>query len=258
MIDSHCHLDSRQYGGRHAQLLESAQRAGVSTVVNIGADLPSSETSVALASEHAMVYATVGIHPHDATTLDERAQERLRELASNKKVVAIGEIGLDYYRDLSPRTVQKKAFKKQLQLAAELKMPVVIHTREAFLDTLDIVKDFGSSIPGGVFHCFPGNVEDALRVIDQGFIISVGGVITYKGSQMSITATQVPLEFIIVETDAPYLTPVPHRGQLNEPAYVRLVYDKLAQLKAVPFAEVEQVVDRNCRKLYRMIETFGG
>jgi TatD DNase family protein len=258
MIDSHCHLDSRQYGGRHAQLLASAEKAGVSTVVNIGADLPSSEISVQLAAEHVMVFATVGVHPHDATTLDDRTLARLRELAAREKVVAIGEIGLDYYRDLSPRAVQKKAFRKQLELAAELKMPVVIHTREAFRDTLDIVREFSASIPGGVFHCFPGNTEEALRVIELGFVISVGGVITYKGSQMSITATQVPLEFIILETDAPYLTPVPHRGTLNEPAYVKIVYEKLAQLRGVPLPELERTVDRTCRKLYRMVETFGG
>jgi len=227
-------------------------------VVNIGADLPSSETSVKLAAEHAMVYATVGVHPHDATTLDDRTLARLKELAAHKKVVAIGEIGLDYYRDLSPRVVQKKAFRKQLEMASELKMPVVIHTREAFQDTLDIVRDFSSSIPGGVFHCFPGKTEDALRVIELGFVISVGGVITYKNSQMSITATQVPLEFIILETDAPYLTPVPHRGTLNEPAYVKIVYEKLAQLKGVPLPELERTVDRTCRKLYRMVEIFGG
>lgn len=227
-------------------------------VVNIGADLPSSETSVNLAAEHAMLYATVGVHPHDATTLDDRTLARLKELAAHKKVVAIGEIGLDYYRDLSPRVVQKKAFRKQLEMASELKMPVVIHTREAFQDTLDIVRDFSSSIPGGVFHCFPGNSEDALRVIELGFVISVGGVITYKNSQMSITATQVPLEFIILETDAPYLTPVPHRGTLNEPAYVKIVYEKLAQLRGVSLSELERTVDRTCRKLYRMVETFGG
>lgn len=258
MIDSHCHLDSRQYGGRHAELLASAQRAGVETVVNIGADLPSSEISVTLASENSMVYATVGIHPHDATTLDDNALARLKELAAHKKVMAIGEIGLDYYRDLSPRAIQKKAFKRQLALAAELKMPVVIHTREAFLDTLDIVRDYYRAIPGGVFHCFPGNAEDALRVIDLGFIISVGGVITYKNSQMAITATNVPLEYIILETDAPYLTPVPHRGGLNEPAFVKLVYEKLAQLRGIAVAEVEKTVDRTCRKLYRLDETFGG
>jgi TatD DNase family protein len=258
MIDSHCHLDSRQYGGRYAQLLTAAQNAGVSTIVNIGADLPSSESSIQLASENSIVYATVGIHPHDATTLDDDTLARLRELAAHKKVVAIGEIGLDYYRDLSPRTVQKKAFKRQLALAAELGMPVVIHTREAFMDTLDIVRDYYQSIPGGVFHCFPGNAEDALRVIDLGFVISFGGVITYKNSQMAITATNVPLEYIILETDAPYLTPVPHRGSLNEPAYVKLVYQKLAQLRGMTLPELERAVDRTCRKLYRLDETFGG
>lgn len=258
MIDSHCHLDSQQYGGRYAELLASAQKAGVNTVVNIGADLPSSETSVKLAAENSMVYATVGVHPHDATTLDDDVFARLKDLAVHKKVVAIGEIGLDYYRDLSPRAIQKKAFKRQLALAAELKMPVVIHTREAFLDTLDIVKDYYKSIPGGVFHCFPGNAEDALRVIDLGFVISVGGVITYKNSQMAITATNVPLEYIILETDAPYLTPVPHRGSFNEPAYVKLVYQKLSELRGMPIPELEKIVDRTCRKLYRLDETFGG
>ena len=236
MIDSHCHLDSRQYSGRHDELLASARKAGVATVVNIGVDLPSSEVSVKFASEYDMVYATVGIHPHDATTLDDTALVRLKELATHHKVVAIGEIGLDYYRDLSPRAIQKKAFKRQLELAVELKIPVVIHTREAFQDTLDIVRDFHRAIPGGVFHCFPGNAEDALRVFDLGFVISVGGIITYKNAQMAITATDVPLEFIILETDAPYLTPVPHRGGLNEPAYVKLVYEKLAQSARDPAA----------------------
>lgn len=258
MIDSHCHLDSRQYDGQYQRLLTSAQNLGVHTVVNIGADLGSSEASVAMAATNSMVYATVGIHPHDAATVDDTALGRLRELASQPKVVAIGEIGLDYYRDLAPRPVQKKAFKRQLELAVELNMPVVIHTREAFADTLQIIKDFAASLPGGVFHCFPGNTDDALRVIEMGFIISVGGVITFKNSQMSFTALGVPLDKLIAETDAPYLTPVPHRGKINEPAFVKYVYDKLAELKQIPRDEVERIVDTNCRKLYRLVETFGG
>jgi TatD DNase family protein len=220
--------------------------------------MPSSEASVKLAAEHEMVYATVGIHPHDATTLDDRSLARLQQLATQPKVVAIGEIGLDYYRDLSPRPVQKEAFRKQLELAVALKMPIVIHTRDSFEDTIEIVRDYASSLPGGVFHCFPGSVEEAVRVIDLGFVISVGGVITYNKAGMAGVATEVPLDKIIIETDAPYLTPVPHRGTTNRPALVTLVAQKMAQLRGIPVSEVERRTDQNTRKLYRLVETFGG
>jgi TatD DNase family protein len=258
MIDSHCHLDSRKYTVDTAVLLENATKAGIDLVINNGADIQSSENSVNLAQKYPMVFATVGIHPHDATALDEKAVDRLRFLAKNEKVKAIGEIGLDYYRDLSPRPVQKKAFARQLELAVELKYPIVIHTREAFDDTLSILKEYAPHLPGGVFHCFPGNTDQAWQVIDIGFVIAVGGVITYPGSQMSRTATEIPLEKIILETDAPYITPVPHRGKINEPAYVKFVFEKLAQLKGISLSEVEKVTDRTCKKVFRLVETFGG
>jgi TatD DNase family protein len=258
MIDSHCHLDSKVYKGTVPDLLMEARSAGVHTIVNIGADMPSSEASVKLAGEHDMLYATVGVHPHDATTLDDRALARLRQLATQPKVVAIGEIGLDYYRDLSPRPVQKDAFRRQLALAVSLKMPIVIHTRDSFEDTIEIVRDYASSLPGGVFHCFPGSTDDAMRVIELGFVISVGGVITYNKAGMAVVATEVPLDKVIIETDAPYLTPVPHRGTTNRPALVTLVAQKMAQLRGIPVSEVERRTDQNARKLYRLVETFGG
>lgn len=258
MIDSHCHLDSKVYRGQLEELLAEAQAAGVHTVVNIGVDLPSSELSIALAEQHDMLYATVGVHPHDAKTLDDRALARLKELATHRKVVAIGEIGLDYYRDMSPRPVQREVFRRQLELAVELKMPIVIHTREAFEDTLEIVRDFAPMLPGGVFHCFPGSTEEAEQVIEMGFIISVGGIITYKNAGMARVAAEIPLEKIIIETDAPYLTPMPHRGTTNRPALVKLVAAKLAELRGTSVAEIEKVTDRNSRKLYRLVETFGG
>lgn len=258
MIDSHCHLDSKVYRGQVEELLAEARAAGVHTVVNIGVDLPSSEISIALAEQHDMLYATVGVHPHDAKTLDDRALARLKELATQRKVVAIGEIGLDYYRDMSPRPVQREVFRRQLELAVELQMPIVIHTREAFEDTLEIVRDFAPKLPGGVFHCFPGNTEEAERVIEMGFIISVGGIITYKNAGMVRVATEIPVEKIIIETDAPYLTPMPHRGTTNRPALVKLVATKLAELRGTSIAEIEKVTDRNSRKLYRLVETFGG
>ncbi len=205
-----------------------------------------------------MVYATVGIHPHDATECDQAALDRLRFLAKQTKVVAIGEIGLDYYRDMSPRPVQKQAFAQQLDLAVELNMPVVIHTREAFDDTLEIIRPYAKKLPGGVFHCFPGTAEDAAKVFDIGFIISVGGVITFPKSSMAQMVTQVPLDRVILETDSPYLTPVPHRGKTNTPAYVSYVAEMLASLRGISRSEVIKVTDRTCRKLYRLEETFGG
>ena len=257
MIDSHCHLDSKIFGGRYSELLADAREAGVHTVINIGCDLPSSVTSVAMAKEYPMVYATVGIHPHDATALDDAALATLRKLAGEKKVVAIGEIGLDYYRDLSPRPIQQRAFHRQLELAVTLKMPVVIHTRESFDETMAIISDYATKLTGGVFHCFPGSTEQAFKVFDLGFVISVGGVITYKQSQMATVASEVPLEKIMIETDAPYLTPTPYRGKTNCPAYVPLICQKMAELRGISVGEVEKVTDRTCRKLYRMVETFG-
>lgn len=258
MIDSHCHLDSKVYNQQIEPLLAQAKAAGVHTVVTIGADMESSQKTVDYAAKHDMVYATVGIHPHAATTCSDHALARLRELAKMPKVVAIGEIGLDYYRDMSPRPVQKRAFAQQLDLAVELRMPVVIHTREAFEDTLDIIKPYAKKLPGGVFHCFPGTADDAARVFDLGFVISVGGVITFPKSGMAQMVTQVPLDKVILETDAPYLTPVPYRGKTNVPAYVSFVADTLASLRGISKAEVIKVTDRTCRKLYRLEETFGG
>jgi TatD DNase family protein len=257
MIDSHCHLDSKVFDGRHDDLIREAQSAGVHTIINIGADLSSSVKSVELADRYSCVYATVGIHPHDATTLNDVAVERLRQLAAHPKVVAVGEIGLDYYRDMSPRPIQARAFRRQLELAIELKKPVVIHTREAMSDTMAIMREFAPRLEGAVFHCFPGDIADAGRVFELGFIISVGGVISYKNSGMSKVAAEVPLDRIMLETDAPYLTPVPHRGKNNHPAYLRLVAQKLAELRDVSEDEIERTTDHTCRKFYRLVETFG-
>lgn len=257
MIDSHCHLDSRPLRSRLVDLLAAAREVGIHTVVNIGADIESSRRSVELASNHDMIYAAVGVHPHDATTVDANILAELEQLASHKKVVAIGEIGLDYYRDLSPRPAQKKAFRQQLELAVTLNMPIVIHTRDAFRDTVDIVRDYAADLPGGVFHCFPGTVDEACDVFDMGFVIGLGGVITYKGAGMAHVAAEAPLDKIVLETDAPYLTPVPNRGKTNEPAYLKHTSRKLAELRSISVEEVERVTDRACQKLYRLVETFG-
>lgn len=258
MIDSHCHLDFAQFDGRRREVVQEASDAGVHTIVNIGTDPVSSQRSVELAERFETVYATVGIHPHDAKKLNDTILAQLKELAGHKKVVGIGEIGLDYYRDLSPRNVQRAAFRRQLELACELHLPVVIHSRQSFEPTLSMVREYAHQLPGGVFHCFPGSVEEAFAVFKLGLLISVGGVITFKNSRMAQVAASVPLEKVLLETDAPYLAPEPHRGKMNRPAFVRYVRDKLAEMRGVSAAEVEQTTDRAAQKLYGLIETFGG
>jgi len=258
MIDTHCHLDFDAFDGRRDATVSEAKAAGVHTLITIGVDLKSSQQAVELSEKYDSVYATVGVHPHDARTLNDNIVTKLRELAGRKRVVGIGEIGLDFYRDLSPRLVQKKAFREQLELAVDTDLPVVIHTREAFEETVAIVEKYADKLAGGVFHCFPGNTDDAQRVFDLGFVVSVGGVITYKNSGMGRMAAEVPLDKILLETDCPYLTPVPFRGRKNCPAYVSYVRDKLAELREISAAEVEKVTDRTARKLFRLVETFEG
>lgn len=257
MIDSHCHLNYIEKSGSVADLVTNAVDNGVHTIINIGTDLKSSEQSVEYSKQFDSVFAAVGIHPSDAKHSNDKILTEIRELTTEKKVVAIGEIGLDYYRDHSPRDVQRKVFKQQLEMAVEVKLPIVIHTREAFDDTYEIVKDFAFDIPGGVFHCFPGTAEQAQKVFDLGFVISVGGIITYKNATMADVAREVPLEKIILETDAPFLTPVPYRGKTNRPALVKYVYRHLAELKQIDVTEVEKTVDRTVQKLFKLVETFG-
>jgi len=258
MIDSHCHLYIQANPSQQDELIKEAVDNGVDTIICIGIDSASSMKSVELADKYDAVYATVGLHPHDAKKFSDLSLNELRSLSQHKKVVAIGECGLDYYRNLSPKDIQKRAFAAQLELAMELKKPVVIHTRESLEDAISMVSQFKSKLVGGVFHCYPGDANDAQRVFELGFHVSFGGVITFKNSQMSRVASTVQLENIILETDAPYLTPEPFRGKPNRPAYVKYVYQKLAELRNSSFKEIEKAIDRNCRKLFRLVETFEG
>lgn len=258
MIDSHCHLYFDAFDGRRERAVHEAEQAGVHTIVNIGIDIPSSQKCIDLASRFSACYATVGVHPHDAAKAPQNYIDTLRSLASHKKVVAIGEIGLDFYRNLSPKPIQRRVFEEQLELACELLLPVVIHTRESFDATVKIVERYADRLRGGIFHCFPGTADDAARVIDLGFVISVGGVITYPRSSMAATAAAVPLDKIVIETDAPFLTPAPFRGKTNYPAYVVHTCRKLAELKGLTVDEVETTTDRACSKVYRLVDVFGG
>ena len=258
MIDSHCHLYIKNSTEQQDQLIKEAAADGIGKIINIGIDIETSQLSLDLAEKYDSIYCTVGIHPHDAKKLNEQSIEKLRQLAVHDKVVAIGEIGLDFYRNLSPRPLQYAAFEKQLELAVELKKPIVIHTRESLEETIEVVKKYATDLVGGVFHCFPGDAADAEHVIELGFAVSFGGVITFKNSDMAEVAAQVPLENIILETDSPYLTPLPFRGKQNRPAYVKYVYQKLAELRGLPVADIESIIDRNCVKLFKLKETFAG
>ncbi len=256
MIDTHCHIDFRDFDHDREEIIVSASEFGVDRLINIGTDLHSSRRAFALANEYENIFCTVGVHPHDAKTLSDRFMVEMETMSANPKVVGIGEIGLDYFRDLSPRDIQRDAFVKQLDLAVKLDQPVVIHVREAMDDALEIISDYAGRLKG-VFHCFPGTVAEANKVISHGFHVSVNGIMTYKNSKMADIGREIDLQSILIETDCPYLTPVPHRGKRNVPAYVKLVCAKLAELRQLDFDEVEKITTRNAEKLFRLVETFG-
>jgi len=250
MIDTHCHLDFPDFREDFAQVLTNARTAGVTKIVNIGTDLKSSQNSVELANAHDQIYAVIGFHPHDAKHYSQESESELRKLANNFKVVAIGEIGLDFYRDNSPRDIQREIFVRQIALAKELGLPIVMHIREAYEEAIDILISEEAFKTSVVLHCFSGSKRDAQRAIDYGFYLSFGGVLTFKNSRLPEIIEMVPLDRIILETDAPFLTPHPFRGQRNEPARVALVYQRLAELLAMEPKELEQKIDSNAAHFF--------
>lgn len=257
LIDTHTHLDDARYDGDRDAMIERARGAGVGTLVTIGCDLVTSRAAVALADRYPFIYATVGAHPHEVKHIVPGWYEELRELATHPKVVGYGEIGLDYHYDHSPRDTQQARFREQIRLARALDLPVVIHTREAQEDTVAILKEERAGEVGGVFHCFSGDAWLAKDALDLGFYLSFSGVITFQNAAMlrEIVRT-VPLDRILVETDCPYLTPVPHRGRRNEPAHVRLVAEKIAEIKgpieAIGLEEVGRITSENARRLFKL------
>ena len=238
LVDTHCHLDMPAFDADRDAVIERAREAGVGRLMNPSVDLFSSRQAVALAEHYAEVYAAVGFHPHDAAKLRAAELKELRGLAAHPKVKAIGEIGLDYYRNLSPQEAQKWAFREQLALAAEMDLPVIIHCREAHDEVMVILKEWAGRFPRarGVLHSYSGNraqmKADIGGAFDIGFCIGLTGPITYpKAEEMRAVAGEAPLDRILIETDAPYLTPAPNRGKRNEPAYVRYVAQKLAEVR---------------------------
>lgn len=249
LIDSHAHLEMKEFNPDRADVIERAWQAGVSHIVTIGTNLSLSRKALALARGHENIYATVGVHPHDVARADNKTFDELREIARDPKVVAYGEIGLDFFRNISPREKQIEVFKHQLELAKDLKLPVIIHDREAHEQTLRIVR--ASGINRGVFHCFSGDYSMAMQCIDLGFFISIPGVVTYnKADTIQDVAKRVPLTSLLLETDAPYLTPAPHRGKRNEPSFIINTAKKVAQIKGLPWEEVADATARNALELF--------
>ncbi len=254
LVDTHAHLDFEQFDRDRQAALRRAVEAGVAWLVDVGADLASSRRAVALAQEEPRIWAAVGVHPHDAATVTAAALAELRSLAHGPRVVAIGEIGLDYYRDLSPRPRQREAFAAQLALAQELELPAIVHSREAHAETLEMLRAAARRAGvalRGVMHCFSGDLELARAVLDLGFYVGIGGPVTYPtAGGLAEVARLVPLERLLVETDSPYLAPQARRGQRNEPAYVRLVAERVAELRGLPPEEVGRITSDNARALF--------
>ena len=250
IIDSHVHLNSERFDEDRDEVLKRIEE-NLDFVVNIGYDLESSEISVDYANKYSFVYATIGFHPDEIEGYSDEAEKKLEELAKNKKVLAIGEIGLDYHWMTRPKEEQWEIFRRQLRLARKLNKPVVIHTREAMEDTINILNEFPDIT--GILHCYPVSVETAKRMIDR-FYLGIGGVLTFKNARKLIdVVTDIPIEKLVIETDCPYMAPTPYRGQRNEPIYTEEVAKKIAELKNISYDEVVRITNENTRKAYRML-----
>lgn len=254
MIDSHAHLDDEAFDDDRDQVINALYENGIDFIVNIACDLKSSKTSQELAKTYENIYATVGVHPHDAITYTDEVEETLKILAQEKKVVAVGEIGLDYYYDNSPRHIQKEVFKRQLKLANELRKNVVVHSRDASQDTFDILKEAHDKYEfKAVIHCYSQSLEMLKEYLRLGDYISLGGAVTFKNSKIrKEVAKIVPLDRLLLETDCPYMTPVPYRGKRNEPKYVNIVAEYIADLRGISKSDLVKVTDENTKRFYKI------
>jgi len=264
MIDTHCHLNFHAFKDDVENVIKETQTAGVTTIINTGTKLDSSQSAVDLAKQYDNLYAIVGIHPHHADKLENGWEETLKHIAKQEKVVAIGEIGLDYFsyrsNGIADPKVQKKVFEAQVQLAHELKLPLQIHNRLAGKDILEILhhhRNLLQTIPG-MFHCFAGSIEILKEILDLGFYVGFDGNLTYPGlapeetTMLSELAKATPPDRIVTETDSPYLTPIPHRGERNTPAYISLIVEEIARIKNIPVEEIAEQTTENAKRLFSL------
>jgi len=254
LVDTHAHLDDRKFDDDREAVIQRALAADVHNIITVGTALESCGAAIAIAQRHAAVYAAVGVHPHDAAKVGPDTLERLLHYASNDRVVAIGETGLDFYRNLSPHDCQKEVFIAHLELARRVKKPVIIHDREAHAETMAILSKHGQSWQG-VLHCFSGDRAMALQAIEMGLYISFAGPVTFQNAhRLQELASELPLERILIETDCPYLAPHPHRGQRNEPAHVRWVAARIAALRKLSIEQVAEATTENARRLFGLLK----
>lgn len=251
LFDTHAHLNATQFNEDVEQVIERARAEGVSHIVVVGFDRPTIQRAMELAEQYSFIYAAVGWHPVDAIHMTDEDLIMIERLAAHPKVVALGEMGLDYYWDQSPKEVQKEVFRKQIRLAKKVKLPIIIHNRDATADIVHILQEEHAEEVGGVMHCFSGSIEVARQCIDMNFYISFGGPVTFKNAKKpKEVAKEIPLDRLLIETDCPYLTPHPFRGKRNEPSYVKYVAEAIAELKGISFEEVAQKTSDNAKRLF--------
>lgn len=249
LIDTHAHYDDKQFNDDRDEVIAAVKKSGVDLIINSGASLQTSKNSVALTQKYDFIYATVGVHPHDSERTPENTIEVLAGLLENKKVVAIGEIGLDFYYDFSNRDAQRYWFKKQMDFAADVKYPVVIHDRDAHGESLEMVKRY--KLKDGVFHCFSGSVEMARELVKLGYMMSFGGVATFKNVKTCIEVLKVvPVEHILLETDCPYLAPHPNRGKRNDSRNLKIIAEKIAEIKSMDVQELINKTGENAVRCF--------
>lgn len=251
LFDTHVHLNDEQFNEDLQEVIERAKEAGVSYMVVVGFNRPTIEKAISLVEEYDFLYASIGWHPVDAIDMTDEDSAWIEEMAVHPKVVALGEMGLDYHWDKSPQDVQKEVFRRQIGLAKKLKLPIIIHNRDATEDVVQILREEKAEEVGGIMHCFSGSAETAKECVEMNFHISLGGPVTFKNAKKpKKVAMEVPLDRLLIETDCPYLAPHPYRGKRNEPAYVKLVAEQIAELKEISYEEVAKKTTENAMKLF--------
>lgn len=251
LFDTHAHINALQFNEDREEVLKRAQDEGVSHIVVVGFDRETIKGAMELAEQYEFIYAAVGWHPVDAVDMTDKDLNWIEELSNHPKVVAIGEMGLDYHWDKSPKDVQQVVFRKQIQLAKRVKLPIIIHNREATQDIIDILKEENAEEVGGIMHCFSGSVEVAKECLDLNFYISLGGPVTFKNAKKpKEVAKEINLDYLLIETDCPFLAPHPNRGKRNEPSYVKFIAEQIADLKELSYEEVAKKTSENAKKLF--------
>ena len=251
LFDTHAHMNDPAFDEDRNEMILSLKEKGTDFVMNVGCCLESSRDCIAMAEHYPFVYASVGSHPDSADEVDEQVLEQYRQMAKHPKVLAIGEIGLDYYYETIPREIQQKAFRMQMELAKELDMPVIVHERNAHDDGMRVVKDFKNVT--GVFHCYSGSAEMARQLVNMGWYIGFTGVLTFKNARKAVeTAESIPLDRIVLETDCPFMAPEPFRGKRNDPGYLYRMAERLAEIRGISVEEVHAVTTANAKRLYRL------